>query len=128
MIRPTTLEGAKDVLEQYSGDECCIIYAQLDHNKHDYWLVETMDVEHCIELNDLLKYSLGSTCSCDQYYGIVREHHSPTAIVHIPELIMLQLINDGFVHISMSDKEWSVQIALGTAPVYRSYLIPREVA
>ncbi|KKL91568.1 hypothetical protein LCGC14_1893420, partial [marine sediment metagenome] len=53
---------------------------------------------------------------------IRNEDHFPTSVVDG------DLINDGFVHISMSDKEWSVQIALGTAPVYRSYLIPREVA
>lgn len=130
MIQPTTLKGTKDILVQYSGNEYCIIYEELESTL-GYWLVETLDMENCVKFNDLetTRKTIWKPCncgSCSTDYEL--EIHFPEAIAHIPEHIMLQLINEGVFAKSMTDKEWSVQIALGTAPAYRPYLIPREVA
>ena len=130
MITPTTFIGAKDILSQYVGDEYYIIYEKLGDTL-GYWLVEIMDTEGCVRHNELEACSPQCKCSYCSSGLINNIYHtffrSPEAVVHIPEFIMLKLIKDGFVVRSMSDKEWRVQIALGTAPAYRPYLISGEV-
>lgn len=84
-----------------------------------------MDVEDCIARNEHSKYNMNNYKHNDWEYW--EDLRSPTPIVRIPKFIMLRFINEGFVVPSMSDKEWRVQIALGTVPAYRYYLIPGEV-
>lgn len=105
MILPTTLKSTKDVLLQYYTDtnEYCIIYGKVDDTLN-YWLVETTFMFKDKDSTPFYDYCV-------------------PAIVYISETIMLQLIDEGFVVKCMSDKEWAVQEALGTAPVHRSYLI-----
>ena len=119
MIKPTTLKGAKDILSQYAGDEYYIIYDKLD-GTIAYWLVEIIDTEGCATHNEHSEYMNWRCRHKDWDYWYFR---SPIPIAHIPEFIMIELIKDGFVARSMSDKEWRIQIALGTAPAYRPYLI-----
>lgn len=121
MIRPTTLTGAKDILTQYMGDEYYIIYTVLEGTT-GYWLVKIMDVEGCVIHNDHSKYM--NKHSKDWEYW---DFKSPIPIAYIPESIMPRLINENFVVRSMADKEWRVQVALGTAPTYRPYLIVGDV-
>ena len=123
MIKPTTFAGAKDILSQYVGNEYYIIYDTLE-GKTGYWLVEVMDIEGCIFHNDHSEYMNNHKRHKWEYW----DFRSPTPIARIPEFIMRGLIDDGFVVRSMSDKEWRVQVALGTAPAYRPYLISGEAA
>ena len=143
MIRPTTLNGAKDILLQY-GNEYCILEYFMD-SKQGYWLVEIKDMEKCLLRNkdEIDKYkppSCSCVCTCtgdyicdhckwctdgEEFYIVV---FTPDAIAEIPEFIMLDLIDEGFVVKSMSDKEYQVQTALGTAPAHRHYLITKEAA
>ena len=58
----------------------------------------------------------------------VFDRHSPHPFVSIPGDIMDQLLQAGVVALSISDKEWEVQSALGTAPNYRAYTIQKEAA
>lgn len=122
MIHPTTLAGAKDVLFQYAGNEYYIIYDTLE-GKTGYWLVEVMDTEGCVMHNDHSEHMNWRYRHKGWDYWYFR---SPIPIAYIPKFIMRDLIDDGFVVYSMSDKEWRVQIALGTAPSYRPYLISGE--
>ena len=138
MIRPTTLNGTKDILLQY-GSKYCIIYYMYGH-KEGYYLVEIADMENCMSKNSKAlnkKPPYKCTCTpdhicnhCKWYYYDNDEYTTvfvPEVIAEIDEFIMLQLIDDGFVIKSMSDKEYQVQNALGTAPDYRPYLIAKEV-
>ena len=122
MIHPTTLTGAKDVLSQYIGDEYYIIYDTLKGTAA-YWLVEVMDVEGCIVHNEHSEFMRNYKHPSWEFW----DSRSPSAIARIPKFIMIDLINEGFVVRSMSDKEWRVQIALGTAPAYRPYLISGDI-
>jgi len=136
MIRPSTLSGTKDILLQY-GNEYCIVYAKFA-GEWEYWLIEIMDMENCMLKNNEASSKIPfckCTCThdhicnhckwCDEEYTIT---FAPRPIVQIDDHIMLDLIDEGFVVKSMSDKEYQVQKALGTAPVYRSYLITEEAA
>ncbi len=68
-------------------------------------------------------------CSHCKWCDDVEYHlYMPKPFVKVDEFIMLDLIDEGFVIKSMSDKEFEVQVALGTAPEYRSYLIIEEAA
>ncbi len=103
MINITTLQGAKDVLSQYSGDEYCVIGPQNTDNivvGFKYWLVKITDVDKAI-----------------YHYEEVW-----SMITKIPEDIVSILIDEGYLVSEISKKEWNVQVALGTAP-YRRYLI-----
>lgn len=112
MIHLTTFDGTEEALLQYIGDEYCIIYEKLE-NTLGYWLVEIMNVEGCMAHNALK--------APKPHYRL------PVAIANIPEFIMNSFIDMGFVVPDIPDKEWSVQTALGTAPVYRIYLIKGEI-
>lgn len=128
MIQATTLNGTKDILMQY-GNDYCIIYEKLK-NILGYWLVETIDIENCVDHNELASYHHNISKYSDYYYWDYYGdfiYYLPEPLVHIPELIMMHLINTGFVLRSMSDKEWLIQKALGTAPVYRPYIISEKV-
>lgn len=96
-----------------------------------YGLIETTDIAVCADFNsrELCSRHGFAHCNCGDMYCDECEPalRLPKPIAHIPEFIMLQLIDEGFVVESMSDNEWNVQIALGTAPAYRQYLIPDEV-
>ena len=115
MINITTLQGAKDVLSQYPEDEYCVIYAQGTGNivaGFGYWLVEIVNMEESIKHNELFARD-------DAYYYSI-----PIAtIAKIPKDIIYTLIDEGYLVLEISEKEWNVQEALGTAPQYRRYLI-----
>ena len=53
---------------------------------------------------------------------------SPIPYVQIPDDIVAQLMDEGFIIPRISDKEWRVQKALGTAPTCRLYAIQEEAA
>ncbi len=111
MINITTLQGAKDVLSQYSGDdgEYCVIGPQSNDNfvtGFGYWLVKITDIEE----------------------GVYHSKETWRMItIKIPEDIMNTLIDEGHLVPKISEKEWDVQVALGTAPRYKKYLIRNKV-
>lgn len=107
MINITTLEGAKDVLSQYPGDEYCVIGPQDIDNifmGFKYWLVKIADVEEVT-----------------YFYKEVW-----SMITKIPEEIVYALIDEGHLIPEISEKEWNVQVALGTAPDVRKYSIRKS--
>jgi len=106
MINITTLQGAKDILSKYSGDEYYVISSQEDDSIFaGHWLIKIMDVDEAI-----------------YYY---REVYS--MIAEISEDIICTLINEGYLVSEISEKEWDIQVALGTAPSHRRYLIRNKV-
>ncbi|KKN25650.1 hypothetical protein LCGC14_0882780 [marine sediment metagenome] len=134
MIRLSTVHGTKDVLLHYFGGEYCIIHEKLD-NKLGYWLIKVKDMEDCIRCteyaqnrNTCAQLTCPCGCECYCYKHLLPVYCMPFAIAYIPKSIMLKLIDEGFITISISDKEWHVQIALGTVPLYRPYMITGEAA
>ena len=107
MIKVTTVQGGKDILNQYSGGEYCIIYASLLPGLlMAYYLVSIKELDKIEESEE---------------YGQLK--WLPFGRVQIPEFIMLELIEQGCAVKDMPEKERQVQEALGTAPEYRRYLI-----
>ena len=126
MIQPTTLEGAKDILRQYMGDEFCIVYTKIQGTT-GYWLTEVHDLTMCAEINEMEgKHDPDpyGYCDCIECKG----RAVPQAIARIPDIIMMELIDTGFVYTNIDDMEVKVQIALGTMPMYRTYQILSEAA
>lgn len=127
MIQLTTFEGTKNVLFQY-GEKYCIIQS-IETSGHQ--LVAILDVESCMDRNENPPYF--PRCTCDECCSAFGDDdggsifYFPEIIAHIPNDIMARLIDEGIVVKNMSDKEWVVQKALGTA-TYRAYLIVLEDA
>ena len=129
MINITTLQGAKDTLSQYSGDEYCVIGPQ---NNDDitigfgHWLVEIANIESITVHNEYERTrKLYSTNG--QIYDN-RVYYKPNMIAEIPDDIIHTLLDEGHLVLEISEKEWDVQVALGTVPRYKRYLIRNKVA
>lgn len=128
MINITTLQGAKDVLSQYLGDEYCVIGPQNNGNivVGFGWLVKIVDIENIIVHNEYEKtrklYSYNGHIYDTRLYWKLKN-----MIANIPEDIIHMLIDEGYLVLEISEKEWDVQAALGTAPDIKKYLIRNKV-
>ena len=105
MIKVTTIQGAKEILKQYSGGEYCVIYMNLP-KRFEYSLVP---------IKKLAEFEVAPTIFdfCEPPMEVLRVWLS---VAQIPEFIMLELIDQGYVVKDMSEEERRVQEALGTAP------------
>ena len=126
MINIITLQGAKDILSQYPGDEYCVIGpTESVCAGFGYWLILIEDLERVIKHNEhewtrkLYHYN-------DRIYD-TRLYRKPNMIANIPDDIIHTLIDEGYLVPKISDKEWNVQVALGVAPQDRRYLIRNKV-
>lgn len=100
LVKPSTVDGAKDVLLQY-GQEYCIVYSSFDFDGAfdntckktlGYWLVNICDIEACVVHN---AYVAELSEKRKLYLWLYTERMtSPTPYVQMPDDIMVQLMNE----------------------------------